>query len=64
MHGEFKAARDALVRVSRLLQHWVQEAAEQLDGKSVWHRCCEHLKQVLAAITPPKKMPAITFASG
>ena len=64
MHAEFEKARDALLRVSRLLQHWVKEAAEQLDGKSVWHRCCEHLKQILAAIGPPKKLSAITFASG
>ena len=64
MHGEFEKARDALVRVSRLLQGWVQEAAEQLNGKSVWHRCCEHLKQILAAIGPPKKVPAIGLASG
>ncbi len=64
MHAEFQKARDALVRVSRLLQGWAQEAAEQLDGKSVWHRCCEHLKQVLAAIGSPKKVLTIALASG
>jgi len=64
MHGESGKARDALIRVSRLLQGWGQEAAEQLDGKTVWVRCCEHLGQILAAIGPPKKAHAITFASG
>lgn len=61
MHAEFRKAREALARVSRMLQVWVAEAAEQLDGKSVWRLCCEHLKQVLAAIGPPTKSPAITL---
>lgn len=61
MHAEFRKAREALARVSRMLQAWVAEAAEQLDGKSVWHRCSDHLKQVLAAIGPPTKHSAITF---
>jgi len=52
------------LRVSLLLQGWVQEGAEQLDGKSVSHRCCERLKQILAASGPPKKTPAIALASG
>ena len=55
MHGEFGKAREARTRVSRMLQVWVAEASEQLDGKSVWHLCCEHRKQVLAAIGPPTK---------
>jgi len=64
MHAEFRKARDALARVSRLLQTWAAQAAEQLDGKSVWTRCCEHLKQVLAGIGPPKNALALTFRGG
>ena len=44
MHSEFRKARELLLRVSQLLQAWAKEAAEQLDTKSVWILCCEHLK--------------------
>ena len=54
-HAYFDAAREALVRVSRLLHAWVVKAAEQLRLKSVWHLCCDHIKQSFAALdsSPP-----------
>lgn len=64
MHAEFARARQALVRVSGMLQQWLREAAEQLDGISVWNRCCMHLKRVLAAIDGPPEIKPIPFWGG
>lgn len=43
-----------LMRVSALLQGWVAQAAEQFNPVTVWQRVCEHLKQIIAGIGPPK----------
>jgi hypothetical protein len=53
LHAEFDKARAALMRVSALLQQWVNTAAEQFKSRSVWSLCCDHLKRTLAAIGPP-----------
>lgn len=55
-HAYFHAARDALMRVSALLQGWALKVAEQLRHKSVWHLCCDHLKQIIAGIAPPSAL--------
>jgi hypothetical protein len=52
-HAYFDKARQVLMRISRQLQTWAAEAAEQLNVKSVWQLCGEHLKQTLATIGPP-----------
>lgn len=64
MHAEFARAREALVRVSAMLKTWLKSAAEQLDGISVWHRCCSYLKRILVGIQAPQKIPGLTFESG
>ncbi len=53
LHAHFDKARAALMRVSALLQGWVNQAAEQLNPREVWNLVCEHLKRVLAGIGPP-----------
>jgi len=53
LHAHFEKARAALMRVSALLQGWVDEAAEQLNSITVWRRVCDHLKHILAGIAPP-----------
>jgi hypothetical protein len=57
LHAHFEKARAALTRVSALLQSWVAQAAEQLNPVTVWHRVCDHLKQTIAGIGPPKTLP-------
>ena len=52
LHAEFAKARDALMRVSALLQGWTIRAAEQFNPSTVWSLVCDHLKRVLAAIAP------------
>lgn len=54
LHAHFGKARDALTRVSALLQEWTTQAAEQLNPLTVWQRVCDHLKHILANIGPPK----------
>jgi hypothetical protein len=54
LHAHFDKARAMLMRVSALLQHWIAETAEQLNPTTVWHRVCDHLKQIIAGIGPPK----------
>ena len=57
LHAQCEQARQALMKVSTLLQTWVAQAAEQLNSLSVWHRCCEYLKLILTGYrrrTPPK----------
>ena len=54
LHAHFEKARAALMRVSALLQGWVTQTAEQLNPLTVWQRVCDHLKQTLAGIGPPK----------
>jgi len=58
LHAHFGKARHVLMRISCQLQTWVAEAAEQLNIKSVWQLCCDHLKHTLAAIGPPP-MPSL-----
>ena len=57
-HAHFDKARQVLTRISSQLQAWVSEAAEQLKSRSVWMHCCEYLKRTLAALGPPRSMPA------
>jgi len=52
-HAYFDKARHVLMRVSSQLQKWASDAAEQLNARSVWMRCCDHLKHTIAAIGPP-----------
>jgi len=55
LHAHFGKARDALMRASALLKHWTACcAAEQFNPASVWRLVCAHLKQLLAAVGPPK----------
>lgn len=51
-------------RLRRFRRGRAQKVAGQLHGKSVRVRRCGYLEQILAAIGPPKKAPAISFASG
>ena len=53
LHAHFDKARAALMRVSALLQGWVNQAAEQLNPNAVWSLVCDHLKRVLAGIGSP-----------
>ena len=53
LHADFGKARAALMRVSALLQRWVELAAEQLNSTTVWNLVCDHLKRVVAGITGP-----------
>jgi hypothetical protein len=53
LHAHFEKARQVLMRISSQLKTWVAESAEQLNIKSVWQLCCDHLKHTLAAIGPP-----------
>jgi hypothetical protein len=54
VHAYFEQARAALMRVSAMLQGWVDRAAEQLNPTTVWTLVCDHLKHVLAGIGPPR----------
>jgi hypothetical protein len=45
-----------LMRVSVMLQGWGAQAAEQLNPPTVWQRVCDHLKQILPGIGPPKTL--------
>jgi hypothetical protein len=60
LHAEFEKARAALLRVSALLQDWLAKAAEQLNPRTVWNQCCDHLKRVLTGIGPPST-PLLAF---
>lgn len=53
-HAYFDKARQVLMLISSQLQKWASEAAEQFKPRSVWMRCCKHLKRTLAAIGPPQ----------
>ena len=59
LHAEFAKARDALTRVSALLQGWAIRAAEQFNPSTVWSLVCDHLKRVLAAIAPTQARRAL-----
>jgi hypothetical protein len=54
LHAHFEKARAALIRVSAMLQGWLDRAAEQLDPATVWNLVCDHLKRVLAGVGPPR----------
>jgi len=57
LHAHFDKAREVLLRISGWLQIWAKEAAaEQLDSITVWERVCNHIKQTIAGIGPPKTM--------
>ena len=61
----WQRARAALTRVSALLQEWFDLATEQLKPTTVWVQVCDHLKQILACIDPPKNLKLLTnFALG
>jgi len=59
-HAYFDKARQVLTAISSQLQAWLSEAAEQLKSRSVWMRCCEHLKRALAAVGPPPPLRLLT----
>jgi len=59
-HAYFDKARQVLTAISSQLQAWLSEAAEQLKSRSVWMRCCEHLKRALAAVGPPTPRRLLT----
>lgn len=63
-HARFKEAHRLLVRISKQLQAWTREVAEQLDARSVWIRCCDYLKEVLAAIGTAKINRLLPNGSG
>lgn len=63
-HARFKEAHRLLVRISKQLQTWTRELAEQLDARSVWVRCCDYLKEVLAAIGTAKINRLLPNGSG
>lgn len=52
-HADFGKAQAALMRVSALLQRWVTCATEQLKPATVWNQVCDHIKRVVAGISPP-----------
>jgi hypothetical protein len=54
LHAHFDKARALLMRVSAQLQGWAAQAAEQLNPVTVWQRVCDHLKQIIAGVGPPK----------
>ena len=65
LHADSGKARAALTRVSALLQEWFDLATEQLKPTTVWVQVCDHLKRILACISPPKNLKLITnFALG
>jgi len=59
-HAYFDKARQVLTAISSQLQAWLGEAAEQLKSRSVWMRCCEHLKRALAAVGPAPPLRLLT----
>ena len=54
LHAHFEKARATLMRVSALLQGWLAQTGEQLNAVTVWQSVCDHLKQIIAGIGPPK----------
>jgi hypothetical protein len=65
LHAHFEKARAALMRVSALLQGWVRQTAEQLNPLTVWQHVCNHLKQTLTGVGPPKiRHPLEIHANG
>jgi hypothetical protein len=54
LHAHFSKAKEALMRVSALLQAWAARAAEQFNITTVWLLCCDHLKHILAGVAPPQ----------
>lgn len=54
LHAHFDKARAALMRVSAQLQAWATPTTEQLNRCAVWIMICEHLKRILADISPPQ----------
>lgn len=61
LHADFANARDALMRVSTMLQHWTRRAAEQLNPTIVWNLVCDHLKRVLAAFALSRALRHLVF---
>ncbi len=64
LHAYFDKARQVLMLVSAQLQAWAKDIAEQLRDGSVWHCVCDHLKQTIAAVGPPKSSPLIGIREG
>lgn len=61
LHADFANARDALMRVSAMLQSWTDRAAEKLKSVQVWQRVCDHLKQILATVGPSRARRRLDF---
>jgi len=61
LHADFNQAQIVLTRVSTLLQGWARQTAEQLRSQFVWHRVCDHLKQLLAGFLPAKPLALTTL---
>ncbi|MDD2774989.1 MAG: transposase [Gallionella sp.] len=59
-HADFGKAQAALMRVSALLQQWVLRATEQLKSATVWNLVCDHLKLLVAGISPPQNSRLLT----
>ena len=64
LHAQFDQARQVLMQVSARLQAWAKEIAEQLLDSTVWLCVCEHLKQTIMAVGPPKYPPLLPVSEG
>jgi Transposase DDE domain group 1 len=60
LHADSGKARAALTRVSAMLQGWFELATEQLKPTTVWGLVCDHLKQIIASVGPPKNLKMLT----
>ncbi len=54
LHAHFDKARAMLMRVSAMLQGWGCPGCGAVEPLIVWQRVCDHLKQIIAGISPPK----------
>lgn len=64
LHADFDKARAVLSRVSALLQGWFTRATEQLHPTTVWNLVCDHLKQLLASVGPPRSLALLEYRAG
>jgi hypothetical protein len=53
MHAHFGKAKEALTRVSILLNNWAIQTTEQFNPRAVWYKCCDYLKVLLTGFWPP-----------
>lgn len=54
LHARAAKAKQALARISALLQELSTRTAEQLAGLTVWQSLCAHLTQLITGVGPPK----------